>query len=424
MCDTIWFWRGKLTVSSTIDHMTAVTALLAAALIFIGLFSQTIQTALIYQQHKALSNKANDIIDNLLLTPGIPITWGQTDGLPAGFGLQDPEFTQYKLSPYSLMRLNSSSGQPVYYGGRYYSNITLGIPPRNFLLVPNDLSVNYSTASKLLGLNNSYGFQISLTPIVSVSVQQIQQTNPANTLMLKLRVSGVGSPLSYATISYCFLKVVSPNQNSIGYSLLFDTVQCDASGSATINVPNVSESDCFAFVAYARLGGLVGIGYTERIIGYAHVVPFVESFEGGVIRIAHSYNVHVDPGNEATVRFNATYVLLAEDFKLREMQILDDVEKIVYAAGGEAQGSAQTYIDLTIPTHNPGFIIIPYRAANSMGVVLMPWGLSAMAFPVVFGGDPSQQEWVATDMRQVTVGGITYQARISLWSLEGYQVNE
>ena len=411
-------------VSSTIDHMTAVTALLAATLIFIGLFGQTIQTALIYQQHKTLSNKANDILDNLLLTPGIPINWGQTDGLPTGFGLQDPEFTQYKLSPYSLMRLNSSVGQPVYYAGRYYSNITLGNPPRNFLLVPNDLSINYSTASKLLGLNNTYGFQISLAPIVSVSVQPIQLTNPANTLTLKRGVTGVGSPLSYATISYCFLKVLAPNPNSIGYAISFNTIKADASGSAIINIPNVAATDCYAFVAYARLGGLVGIGYSERTSGFAHVVPFVDSFEDGIIRIAHSYNVHVDPGNEASVRFNATYVLLAEDYTLREMQILDDVEKIVYAAGGGAQGNAQTYVDITIPTHNPGFLILPYKASNSAGVVLMPWGVSAMAFPVVFGGDPSKQEWVATDMRQITVGGITYQARISLWSLEGYQVNE
>jgi hypothetical protein len=53
---------------------------------------------------------------------------------------------------------------------------------------------------------------------------------------------------------------------------------------------------------------------------------------------------------------------------------------------------------------------------------MMPWGVSSLAFPVVFGGDPKSQEWVATDMRQVIVGGITYQVTLALWSLEGYQV--
>jgi hypothetical protein len=52
----------------------------------------------------------------------------------------------------------------------------------------------------------------------------------------------------------------------------------------------------------------------------------------------------------------------------------------------------------------------------------MPWGLSSMAFPIVFGGDPSGVEWVATDIRQVIVNNVAYQAILALWSLEGYSV--
>lgn len=403
-------------VSSTIDHMTAVTALLAAILIFIGLFSQTIQTAVIYQQHKALANKANDILDTLLLNPGIPINWGQTDALPTGFGLQDPEFTQYRISPYSLMRLQSSVGTPVYYPvtGEYYSNITVG--ERNFLLVPYSLSVNYSTATKLLGINNTYGFQLSLTPIVSVSVQETRAANP---LTLKLGVTGVGSPLSYATISYCFLKVEGTGPGSPTYAISFGNAQADASGSVTINIPNVAASDSYAFIAYAHLGGLVGIGYIERTGDSQYIVPFVDSIEEGQIQLAHSYNVHEDPNPESAVFLTATYVLLAEDFTLREMPIIEQKELVVYGSGSD-----KTYVNVTIPTHSPGILVIPYRSNNVDGITLMPWGINSMAFSVIFGGDPSKQEWVATDMRQITVGGTTYQARISLWSLEGYQVNE
>jgi hypothetical protein len=77
---------------------------------------------------------------------------------------------------------------------------------------------------------------------------------------------------------------------------------------------------------------------------------------------------------------------------------------------------------LTIPTHNPGILVLPYKSINGDGITLMPWGLSSLAFPVSFGGDPAKQEWVSTDMRQVMVGGIAYQAKMALWSLEGYQV--
>ena len=47
----------------------------------------------------------------------------------------------------------------------------------------------------------------------------------------------------------------------------------------------------------------------------------------------------------------------------------------------------------------------------------MPWGLGSLAFPLVFGGDDKGHDWVTTDLRQITVGGITYQAKLELWEL-------
>ena len=81
------------------------------------------------------------------------------------------------------------------------------------------------------------------------------------------------------------------------------------------------------------------------------------------------------------------------------------------------------YGTITIPSYNPGILVVAYSSATAVGVAMMPWGLGSLAFPVTFGGDPANQEWVATDMRQVIVNGIAYQAKLSLWSLEGYQVN-
>ena len=148
-------------MNSTLDHMVAVTVFLAATLLFIGLFNQTIQTATIYQQNRATANKASDLLDNILLNPGIPTNWGQNDENITGFGIQDPEFTQYKISPFSLMRLASTTQTPVYYPktGIEYNNITIG--SKNFLLVSNNSALDYSTVSNLLGINNIYGFQLS-----------------------------------------------------------------------------------------------------------------------------------------------------------------------------------------------------------------------------------------------------------------------
>jgi hypothetical protein len=399
-------------VSSTVDHMIAVTVFLAATLLFIGLFNQTIQTAVIYQRHRATATKASDLLDSILLSPGIPVNWGQTDVIPTGFGVQDPEFTQYQISPFSLMRLHSSVGEPVLYDrtGQYYSNITIG--DRNFLLVPYTLELNSSLASKLIGINNTYGFQLTLTPIVTVTMQEIS----ASPLTIKVKATGVGFPLSYATISYCCLKVIPSGPS---YTISFGTVTADSTGSASISITGVGASDSYAFIAYANRGGLVGMGYTQREGGGEYVVPFIDSFEKGRVVVAHSYEVDKNGDPSSAVFFNATFILLTEDFTLREMPLMDKKEHIVYGSGSQL-----TYYNLNITTHNPGILVIPYKRKNGNGVVLMPWGLSSLAFPVTFGGDPSKQEWVATDMRQVTVGGIAYQAQIAVWSLEGYQVIE
>jgi hypothetical protein len=401
-------------VSSTIDHMVAVTAFLAATLIFIGLFNQTIQTAVIYQRHRATATKASDLLDSVLLNPGIPVNWGQTDvALPTVFGVQDPEFTQYRLSPYSLMRLQSSQSVYCNVTGQYqyYSNVTVG--DRNFMLVPYSLALNYSTVTKLLGINNTYGFQLTLTPIVTVDVLETS----ASPLTLRVTATGVGFPLSHATISYCFLKVDPSGPESPTYDISFGTATADDTGLASIPIPGVAAGDSYAFIAYARAGGLVGMGYTERTSDGEYVVPFVDSMESGRVLLAHSYNVQPDGDPDVAVSYNATYVLLTEDFTLREMPIITQGGNVAYR-----NGSDQTYGNLTIPTHNPGILVLPYKSINGDGITLMPWGLSSLAFPVSFGGDPAKQEWVSTDMRQVMVGGIAYQAKMALWSLEGYQV--
>ena len=54
----------------------------------------------------------------------------------------------------------------------------------------------------------------------------------------------------------------------------------------------------------------------------------------------------------------------------------------------------------------------------------MPWQIQTLSFNITFGDDPSNQEWVATDLRQVLIGEVPYQAKLALWSLKGYQVTK
>jgi hypothetical protein len=404
---------------STIDHLVSVTVFLAAILLFISLFNQTIQTAIIYQRHRYLATKCSDLLDNILLNPGYPIEWGKGNNTPTSFGLQDPEFTQYRLSPFSLMRLQSLTGIPFTYPrtGTTYSNFSTGFG--NFLFVPYTTALNYSTVARLLGTNNTFGFQLSITPIVTVSVEE---THAANPLTLTINVKGPGSPLSNANVSYCYLKVNDKGgQKNPSYSSQFGTTYTDDKGSAVVSIPDTDATTAYAFIAYVYMSGLVGTGYHERVSGDTqYVLPLIDSFEDKRVLLVHSYNVHDFGPPESSVFFNATFVLLTGDFTLREMPMENSTGKLGKVVYG--QGTDKQWSNVTIPTYNPGILVVTYQSNNEYGVVLMPWGISSMAFPIAFGTVPIEREWVTTDMRQVIVNGIAYQAKLALWSLEGYQV--
>lgn len=111
---------------------------------------------------------------------------------------------------------------------------------------------------------------------------------------------------------------------------------------------------------------------------------------------------------------------MAEDFTLREMVLASP-----NTTGIVTSGFGSPYVNVTIPS-TPGILIVTYQEVGSVtagGVVVMPWGISSLSFPVTFGGDPSHQEWVATDMRQITINRVAYQAKLSLWNYNGQQVN-
>lgn len=403
---------------TVIDHFVSVTVFLGAILIFISLFNQTLQTAVLYQQHRNIAMKCSDLLDNVLLTPGIPAAWGRSNGSPIGFGLQDPELKQYNLSPFSLMRLNSSLGEPVYYSktGLYYSNITVGFGES--LLVQSTQLINYSTAETLLGINNKFGFQLTITPIVIVSITETQ----SDPLQLEVNVAGMGFPLSNATVSYCFLKVEGTGGEGSypAYTLEYGDAYTNDYGSALLNFTDINgEEDSYSLIAYARISGLMGVGYHQKVShDKNYVVPFIENFEEGKILIAHSYDVH-GGDSPAEIAYNATFVIMSEDFTLREMPMENSTGKV----GKINYGEGKPYKEITIPTHNPGILIISYRkSAVECGVVAMPWGINSLAFPTSFGHTPLEKEWVATDIRHVIVNDIAYQVKLALWSLEGYQV--
>jgi hypothetical protein len=409
-------------VSSTIDHMVAVTIFLAATLLFIGLFNQTIQTAVLYQNHRATATKASDLLDIMMLNPGAPIDWGQKVGAPSGFGLQDPEFTQYVLNPFSLTRLNPLYGTPVYYSktnnatGMNYGNLSMNAG--SYLMMPYSTVLNYTTASKLLGVNGTYGFQLTLTPIIDITVKQTQ-TNP---LRLSINVQGTGFPLANAQVNYYLVlaSLTSGGLNCPGYTSITGTVITDTQGSASVQFTNITSSNpTYVFVAYAHLSGINGIGYCVNSASQDQsIIPFIGDLSQRTVLLAHNLDVNNfgTPVDESSISYNATMLILTEDFNLRELPLQ-------YSSGNVTTGPGYPYGEITVPSYNSGILIVTYNSSTvNSGIAIMPWGLGSLACSLTFGGDPSNQEWVSTDMRQVVVGNIAYQAKLAVWSYQGIQV--
>lgn len=400
--------------------MISLVVFLGALLLFIGLFGQTIQTAVVYERHSAVSTKNSDLLDTMLLNPGIPDDWVTSDSAPAGFGLQDPNFEQYMISPFALARLTSTSQPFVYYPrtGTYYSNVSAGIGACSF--APLTKSLNYSTATQLLGISGTYGFQLTLTPILTVSVVKVSSGVP---LTFSINVDGLGSPLANAQISYSLISVNQDGNVNPSFTMTSGSTSADQTGSSPpLTFAGVNgDTQSYALIVYAYLDGLQGMGYCVHNLASLSqsVVPLIDSFANRNVILAHSYAVGASPHNPAysQLNYNASFVILSDDYTLRQVQ-LDPSQQVGTVAYGS--GVEQAFGSVIVPS-NEGILIVTYKSTSSgqCGIVLMPWGFSSLAFPITFGGNIHNQDWVTSDMRQVTIGGIAYQAKLALWSING-----
>ncbi|MGD0511054.1 MAG: hypothetical protein ABSA33_04395 [Candidatus Micrarchaeaceae archaeon] len=356
----------------------------------------------------------------MLLNPGSPNYWGQSDVAPASFGVQDPEFTEYQVSALSLMRLGAT-GDLLEYDktpNRLYTEVTPAAGA--VLMTSNAQALNYSNALTLLGINGTYGFQLSLTPDVTVSVAETHSSSP---LTLSLSASGQSFPFSNAEVNWClFLVSLGSTQAQYPtYTLLNGTTTTNSQGQASLVFPTVTNpTEVYAFIAYARLDGIVGVGYHTRVSeSDQYLVPAVQDVGSQTVVLAHNYDLNDSNGATATLKYNATFVISTQDYTLSELSL---------GSGSKTYGSVVSGVrnpteNVTLPNCTTGILILTYQESSSLGgVVIMPWGLNSLAFPVNYGGNPSQQEWVATDLRQVMVGDVAYQAKLSLWSTQVEQV--
>jgi hypothetical protein len=390
---------------ATIDHLVAFVVFLAALLLFIGFYNQMNQTAIVYQYHTSIATKCSDVLDSMLLNPGSPSDWGLSDSSTQNltfFGLQDPEFEEYRLSPFSVMRLLSPSAQQ-------YNNVSWNVNG-GYLLVQSSECIGYHSVTSMLGINGTYDFQLSITPTITVSISQV----PSTDLKLEIKAYGTGFPFSNAYVNYLMFWATtstSGNYPVLNYNFTSNPLQTDSSGIAYIEFPSLSNGTAFCFIAEAYTGGIYGTGYLSQDIATnaGNLIPYIESYDGGNANITLAQNPQTGMGN---LYFNASFYALPDNF--------------VPAQAGNFVGilnAGTPNENSTISTNNQtGFLVVAYGDGSNCGMVITPLGIESIGMPVTFGANVSGKNWVATDLRQVLIGDIAYQAKLSLWSLQGYGV--
>jgi len=400
---------------ATIDHMISVTILIAALLVAMMTFNGLFASAIDYDRNRQVANKAVDIMNTICLSPGSPIDWGETNSSVLGFGLQDPRASGYALSPFSIMRLatsdSSEDSQIVEYppdSGIFYNNISTNYG--HAILTPLGVCINYTTAAELLGVNGTYGFSVDITPTLNVVVSQVD-TDP---LKLNIEVHGSGMPLSGATLNYYLFSV--ENSGNDPWILAHSGVEhTDPSGSADIVFSEIDDNEpVYSFTVYVSLGGVNGVGYytTNTISNEVFIIPLVEDYDEGKLILAHSWEI-LFPGQPAEVFYNATFYILTSDFQLQPFDL--DCDGLLNSGEGFPDVSTQ------IPSSEVGLLVVSYmKNPNEMGSIIVPWGVGALGVPASFSagiGSSSDYDFVATELRQVKIDGISYQVKVSAWSL-------
>jgi hypothetical protein len=391
---------------ATIDHLVAFTVFLAAILLFIGFYNQMNQTAIVYQYHRHIATKASDVLDSILLNPGTPSDWGVSDSSTQKltfFGLQDPEFQEYRLSPFSLTRLLSP-------GAQQYNNISWSLNG-GYLLLQASQCISYSNVTTLLGINGTYDFQLAITPTITVNISKV----PDAYLKLKIQAYGTGFPLSNAYLNYLMFWTNTSHPDNypiLNYNFTSDILQTDSSGIAFKEFPSLNSGTAFTFIVKASTAGISGIGYLsqENVTNNGNLIPYIQNYDVGAANVTLAQN----PGNPGTdnLYFNASFYALPDNF-------------VPIPAGNFAGNvnSSTPSQNLQIITNNQtGFLVVAYSHGNSYGMMITALGIPTIGASVTFGADLFGRNWVATDLRQVLIGNIAYQAKLSLWSLQGYGV--
>ena len=240
------------------------------------------------------------------------------------------------------------------------------------MLTPNAYALNYSTAQTLLGINNTYGFQLTLTPDITVSINDITANQAGSPLSFSINAMGTGFPFAGASINYCLITVTTGGQYP-SYTIQNGANTTDSQGMAYASFPSVTDdaNQIYAFIASAQLDGVAGVGYFVHnpAASNQYVVPIVQDMSSQVVALAHNYDLNNSGPAGFSLNYNATFVVSAQDYSLNELSLSSTNGTVISGVGYPSP-------TISMPTSKSGILVVAYQSSsNEGGIVMMPWGV-------------------------------------------------
>jgi len=367
------------------------------------LTSLDLSRACLYQQDQQTSTEALSLLNNLLQNPGNPVDWGTKSIMPTGFGLKEPYAEQMAPSPFVPMRLMKTS-EIVVYNNSEYRNLTT--ESMNLFMKKNEY-VLYDKAADLLAIDDTYGFRVIMTPLLNITVFQVE-SNPLKIGISLLSLSGTvyGAEL-IATLYY--LKTGSPYP-SISEPIILSTVS-NISGGAEIEFSTINANNTLYFVLVrASLGGITGVGYyINSLSGHSPIIPLITGYDEGVISLVHRKNLTSSFSIDSDLYYNLTFITQLRATEFRTISIENSF-------GIVKPNEPKT---ITVGVGNPGVLLISSTTpSEEYGLTIMPWGIVPLSLSMDYGADPINKKTVVKKSMNVVISGLSYQAEVALWRLD------
>lgn len=386
-----------------IDHAAAFVLVIITFTASIAAFNGIVVAGLNYLQLRDVSIAASDLIDNMLLTPGSPSNWGQLNSQPLAFGLQNPGFKSYSLSPFDPLRMMQPSGTILVSGVNYS---TFVLPGGETMFQPTLSLVTYSTALKISGLNGLYGFRLNLAPTLNVTITPTSM----NPLTFTISVSGPGGPTYNAIIGFTVFYIPSNvNTNNVPpVYTLFTKVTTNTLGQATVSFPFDGSTTAYNGLATISAGGLLATGSISNTnFSQVKMWPVINNISNGTGEMIHQCTYQNNPPC-GKYFYNASLYIPASDGTLQPIQITGGTGSVTPGSPGVFQ----------FPLNQPGIVVVGYDGpglSKGAGFFILPWGANTLGLSLTFGNNPPSTPAVASVRRAALMGLMHYQAVLTLW---------